>query len=53
VKETADELIQSVNIDTLSTLIPIGEDWQHFSRVFGGSVTDQLIFIHKGIDNLS
>jgi hypothetical protein len=50
-KEVADELIQSVNIDTLPTLITINE--ATFSRVFGGSVSDQLLFIHSGAEKLS
>lgn len=43
--EMANELVQEVSIDTLPIITTLDESNMH--RVFGGSVSDQLIFLYK------
>lgn len=43
ITEMANELVQEVSIDTLPIITTLDESNMH--RVFGGSVSDQLIFL--------
>ena len=49
VTQIASELVQDVNVDSLSPITSLSEDNLH--RVFGGSVSDQVLLLFKNTIN--
>ena len=47
--QIASELVQDVNVDALASVTSLQEDNLH--RVFGGSVSDQVLLLYKSSIN--
>jgi len=45
IQEQANELVQALNIDSLPLVVDVRED--NLPRVFGGTISDQLILLTK------